>query len=304
MEWHWHEAPIFAVLDLLTIQKPIPRDTFIDCMSHIAEDPYGPYGKVLLNSPHFLHSKNSAVNKKKQKNQAVNAGDKKSGDTASFLEQTAGLFSKDDTAGSYKNMLDSLDIIKLSANNAALLIIDPQRSFTKGVWMRSAGTRAELEVKPIQIAFDNCSRFLKKHYGSIEAMFTRCPFPPDSYGWDGPIDSILDPAQLYFVKPGNSVLFPPSNGFREWVKRCVDNGKKTLVIGGCTLNSCVRVSSIETQEYFRNDKLQVAVDLTLCGARADNYKGASAYGGLSAVEAAVREMMDAGIIVTKCAEWI
>ncbi|MBW1790179.1 MAG: hypothetical protein JRK53_26800, partial [Deltaproteobacteria bacterium] len=29
LEWHWHEAPTLAVLDLLTILKPIPKNTFI-----------------------------------------------------------------------------------------------------------------------------------------------------------------------------------------------------------------------------------------------------------------------------------
>jgi hypothetical protein len=29
LKWHWHEAPILAVFDLLTILKPIPRNTFI-----------------------------------------------------------------------------------------------------------------------------------------------------------------------------------------------------------------------------------------------------------------------------------
>jgi len=48
--WHWHEAPILAVLDLLSILKPIPRSTFISYMNQIIEDPLGPYGKVLLNA--------------------------------------------------------------------------------------------------------------------------------------------------------------------------------------------------------------------------------------------------------------
>ena len=53
MAWGWREAPILAVFDLLTVLEPMPRTRFISCMSQIIEDPLGPYGKVLLNAPHF-----------------------------------------------------------------------------------------------------------------------------------------------------------------------------------------------------------------------------------------------------------
>ena len=55
LKWYWHEAPFLAVFDLLTILKPISRNTFISYMNQIAEDPLGPYGKVLLNAPHFSY---------------------------------------------------------------------------------------------------------------------------------------------------------------------------------------------------------------------------------------------------------
>jgi hypothetical protein len=41
-------------------------------------------------------------------------------------------------------------------------------------------------------------------------MFTRCPFPPGSYDWDDRLAEIIDNKQLYFIKPGKSVLIPPS----------------------------------------------------------------------------------------------
>ena len=56
MGWHWREAPVFAVLDLFTASKPMSRDNFIAFMDQIVEDPYGPYGKVLLNVHPFLCS--------------------------------------------------------------------------------------------------------------------------------------------------------------------------------------------------------------------------------------------------------
>jgi hypothetical protein len=128
--------------------------------------------------------------------------------------------------------------------------------------------------------------------------------PSCSYDWDDALTGIIDTQQLYFIKPGNSVLFPTTNGFREWVERVIDDGKTILVIAGCTLNSCVRKSSIETRNCFKNHNLQIIVDLSLSGARTSRFIPSSFYGGFSAVESAIREMTDAGVRVTKCVEWI
>jgi hypothetical protein len=310
LAWHWHEAPILAVLDLLTILKPIPRNTFISHMNQIAEDPLGPYGEVLLNAPHFsspitpkddlpLNHKRGKANKTQKKQQVVTLHDGINGNGISLLEHTAGM----SAANGYQRLLNSLDCAHISIDNAALLIIDPQRSFTNGVWKKSIGSQAEVDVKPIRLAFNNCAHFLNENYRRIETMFSRCPFPPDSYDWDDGLAGIIDCTQLYFIKPGNSILFPPKNGFREWVNSCINNGKRMLVVGGCTLNSCVRVSSIETQKHFKDQKLQVVVDLSLSGARARNFRSSSIYGGLSAVESAVREMIAEGVQVVRRTEW-
>ena len=98
-------------------------------------------------------------------------------------------------------------------------------------------------------------------------------------------------------------MFPPDNGFKRWVGRCVDRGKKMLIMGGCTLNSCVRVSSIETQKKFKNSRVQVAVDLSMCGARAGNFIASSNFNGLSAVESAVKQMRGAGVLVAGRIDW-
>ncbi len=312
MGWHWHEAPILAVLDLLAVLKPISKNNFIAYMTQIIEDPHGPFGKVLLNSPHFLSStaskrtiiskeKISDVHKMNKKQHGFKLNDKTCNDIISLLKHTANL----DVANNYQDFLKNLDTdkLKIPTDNAALLIIDPQRSFTRGVWMKSIGSKAELEIKPIQLAFEKCAQFLNKNYRLIETMFTRCPFPPCSYDWDDAFTGIIDTKQLYFIKPGNSVLFPNTNGFREWVESFINDGKKILVIAGCTLNSCVRVSSIETQKHFKESKLQVVVDLSLSGARASRFLQSSLYGGLSAVESAVREMIGAGVRVTQSVQW-
>ncbi len=183
-----------------------------------------------------------------------------------------------------------------------MLIIDPQRSFTNGVWKQSIGDDAAIDVKPIVSAFKNCSNILTSLYGQMEIMFSRCPFPPGSYDWDDKLAAIIDRRQLYFIKPGNSILFPPFNGFKEWMVRCLAQGIRTLIIGGCTLNSCIRVSSIDTQQAFKNKHLQVVVDLSLCGARLRNYIPSSAYKGLSAVASAVSQMSASGVQVTRQVE--
>jgi nicotinamidase-related amidase len=309
MGWHWYEAPIFALLDLLTIHESISQSRFNTYMQQIASDPGGPYGRVLLNSQHFSPSVVSKPNRLfSNRHSEADTSSKISGKTPNedfdtdlvrVLEQNLGI----DIANRYRRLLGALDTLRISAGAAMLLIIDPQRSFTRGVWMQSIGAEAAIDVEPIRMAFINCAKLLNKTYGRMEIMFTRCPFPPGSYGWDDRLAEIIDSEQLYFIKPGNSVLFPPFNGYKEWVTRCLEHGARTLVIGGCTLNSCVRVSSIETQTRFKDRNLQVVVDLSLCGARTRNFIPSPTFEELSAVESAVRQMTAAGVKVVRHVEW-
>jgi nicotinamidase-related amidase len=305
MGWHWAEAPFFALLDLLTINNPIPKKQFNACMQQIKGDPMGPYGRVLKNSAHFLMSQSMqqdryAPNSRKEGRSASKKSRRKMGvELVSTLGKTPGAAISD----GYQKLLKTHDPCRIFNKNAALLIIDPQKSFTQGVWMESLGAEAASEVEPIVAAFKNCSRILKTIYGRWEIMFTRCPFPPDSYDWEDNLAEIIDERQLYFIKPGNSVLVPPLNGFREWVERCIKNGKNTLVIGGCTLNSCVRVSAIEIQKLFKCNGLRIIVDLSICGARTQNYLPTPIYNGLSAVESAIEQMSDAGAHVVRRVEW-
>jgi hypothetical protein len=230
LRWHWREAPIYAALDFLTVKNNLTRNQFISYMHQIYNDPYGPYGEVLLNQD-FIYSESSK----------------------------------------------------------AFVIIDPQQSFTAGVWRESI---PDDEIKPIRIAFDNCAKFLKENYGNMNIMFSRCPFPIDSYEWDESIRGILDDKQLYFIKPGNSILIPHTNGFTDWI---IKSRIESLIIGGCTLNSCIRVSAVEIKKKFPT--LKIMVDLSLSGARSSNYQSAELFDGLSPVEAAKQEMIDAGVVV-------
>jgi len=313
LEWHWREAPVFAVLDLFTAAKPMSRNKFIAFMDQIKEDPYGPFGKVLLDLHPFLSSialkkngipkdKTTDVHKVNKKPYLATSIDKTCNDLSDWPKHTDSI----DVANACRKIINNTNIkpIEICGDDAALLIIDPQRSFTRGAWMKSIGSKAELEVRPIRFAFEKCAQFLNENYNFVEMMFTRCPFPPDSYDWDDAFAGIIDARQLYFIKPGNSVLFPNTNGFREWVQGLMYDGKKILVMAGCTLNSCIRISSIDTHEYFKEGKLQVIVDLSLSGARAGSYTQSSLYGGVSAVESAVREMTDAGVKVAQYVRWI
>lgn len=286
--WHWREAPVFAVLDLLSIQEPIPKKACIAYLKEMAEDSLGPYGRVLRHAPHFSRFGRS---------------EREDTSACDTLEIEKGQ-KKPSGGKSCGEILPHLKDVEISVDHGALLIIDPQQSFTKGAWMESIGPQGEEDVKPIHMAFQNCARLLReKKDGQPEIMFTRCPFPPDSYRWNDLLEDIIDSRQLYFIKPGNSVLFPPTNGFREWVHRCVSKGKKLLVMGGCTINSCLRASSIETQNCFRRQGLQVVVDLSLSGARARNFERSSDFGDLSAVDSAIRDMMDAGVLVARHVAW-
>jgi len=74
-------------------------------------------------------------------------------------------------------------------------------------------------------------------------------------------------------------------------------------MGGCTLNSCLRVSALETQRSFADRGLRVAVDLSLAGARTSNYVPSELFGGMSAVASAVREMIAAGVRVVSGITW-
>ena len=304
MGWHWPEAPFLALLDLLIIHKPLTRKQFTAIIHQIQNDPMGPYGKVLLKSPHFSMKSPPEIEPLWPRRPLVvgtsaNGKSDRDNDLIAALEKSAG----ENTAASYKRLINDLDTYRISIDNGALLIIDPQRAFSEGTWMQSIGRGATIDVEPLIIAFHNCADTLNNIYGRMEIMFTRCPFPPGSYGWDDRLGDIIHHRQQYFIKPGNSVLFPPLNGFREWVKRCIVSGKNTLILGGCTLNSCVRVSSMDTLTFFKDMELEVVVDVSICGARLRNFSPSAMYEGMSAVESAVRQMTAAGVRVVRRVEW-
>ena len=301
--WQWHEARLYAVLDLLCIKDPLSRSEFREHLELMATDPFGPFGEILKRAPRPMDSSSHSQGSPgfEAKNGSHGLG-MKSTRLSSLLERMAG----GDVSNDVETLLSELDYMESPVESTALLLIDLQRSFTCGTWMRSIGRDSKRQVAPIQLAFEKCAGLLEALYKKVECMFTRCPFPPDSYDWDKSIADIVDDSQLYFIKPGNSVLWPPTNGFTQWVENLLERGMKRLVIGGCTLNSCVRVSSIETHSLFFNEGLEVVVDLNLCGARIDNYirnPDNSLFKGRSPVGAAIRQMTDVGVSVVREVHW-
>jgi nicotinamidase-related amidase len=309
LNWYWSEAPVYAVLDLLTIGGPLARDIFTARMVEIMDDPWGPYGRVLRHSP-FLPDFGPVSRGPDSADGAENgSGGPADGSEGadciehlvSLLRETAG----NGAADACRNTLRGLgaDRSPILADEAALLVIDPQRSFIDGAWKESFGPGADREVGPIRLAFDNCARAIRALRGRVEMMFTRCPFPPDSYDFHTTVRDALAPDQYYFVKPGNPVTWPPTNGFREWLDLLTAKGKRHLVMGGCTMNSCVRVSSIEARELAADRNLRIVVDLSLSGARAGNYLPSPEFGGLSSAESAIREMSARGVAVVPRVDW-
>ena len=307
--WHWARAPLYAVLDRLTVQGPLSRVRFRQCIEQILDDSDGPYGQVLRRAPAPTSSNHEQgrSNSPGSVDAVLTTADGHSGGDQSnpveILERLVGPQSAD----AYGELLKRLEAsMEAPTTEVALLIIDPQCSFTGGAWMRSIGPGGDVEVEPIRSAFDRCAALLR----AIDharwpgpTMFTRCPFPPDSYGWDRRLAGLLPPSQAYFIKPGNSVMWPKTNGFDTWVEGLLERGTTVLVMGGCTLNSCVRVSSAHAQVAFGPRGLQVVVDLALCGSRARNYVPAPEFGDRSAVTAAVEEMIEAGVRVVARTKW-
>ncbi len=310
--WQWQEASIYAVLDLLTLQGPLSRELFCSIMTQIARDPHGPYGEVLCNAT-LLSSTWSAdlprtidfAGAARQIDCQNGSGRPSERDPGraiiSHLSSAAGPEAGED----YRMIVDELadSTMTFAIPECALLLIDLQRSFSGGAWLQSMGAYADREAAPIRLAFDNCARFLSGQAGKLEKMFSRCPFPPDSFDWDERFASIIGNDRPYFIKPGNSMFWPPTNGFAEWVDGLVGRGKKTLLMGGCTLNSCVRVTAMDTQQRFADRGLQVVVVLSLSGARTSNYLRSPRFGGISAVELAVRDMIGAGVVILPDVSW-
>lgn len=304
--WGWQESHLYALLDFLTIGSPLGRSAFVACMDEVNHDPQGVYGQVLRRGP--LGAKLLCARGRSLKEAVPSPSGQVLWD-GSGADRVDGLLREivsSARAGDFAQALERSAVPSRSvrAGETALLLIDPQRSFTAGDWLWRLGPVGDMEAMPIRLAFDNCARLLEAVYGRVETMFSRCPFGPQSYRWDDKLETILDADQPYFIKPSNNLFMPENNGYREWLEALIEGGMRTLVMGGCTLNSCLRVSAVATRNAISSDKLEVVVDLGLCGARTSNYLNADQFGGISPVEAAMREMTANGVSVAGQVAWL
>ncbi len=304
--WRWQQAHLYALLDFMTIRSSLDRESFAACLEEASNDPQGVFGRVLRRGP--LGTKQLGGGGRSRNEAAKSPAGRVLWD-GTGLEGTDRLLRElvsSERAGDFAEALkrSAIPSYSVRSGETALLLIDPQRAFTAGEWLWRLGPVGDMEAMPIRLAFDNCARLLEAVYGRVEAMFSRCPFSPESYGWDDKLDAILDEDQPYFIKPSNNLFMPESNGYREWLEALTEGGIRALVMGGCTLNSCLRVSAVATRNAFPRERLEVVVDLGLCGARTSNYLNADQFGGISPVEAAMREMSASGVIVAGQVVWM
>ncbi len=294
--WYWPEAPVYALLHLAALNQSLTPDRFAVICHKMHQHVMGPYSDILLEitrDAHTVDAGNPAPTGPSQDNmEAIEPA------YSGILESVLNTDIADRIAACMTTE------ISVEPSKTVLLIIDPQYAFTAGTWMQSIGSGGYDDVALIRTAFDRCGRLLCNPAITPPIMVTRCPFPPESYSWDRRVANALGPDHPYFIKPGNSVLRPRTNGFASAITARLARSPFTLVIGGCTLNSCVRVSACDLMKAFGNEGLNVIVDISLCGARVRNYRPSREFNGRSSVEAAVDEMVKIGVIVTDHLDWM
>lgn len=186
----------------------------------------------------------------------------------------------------------------MSKEETLVLLIDCQQAFIDGSWSRYFPDK---EIDPLKAAFERVGNFLRGPHPPLVSA-TICPFWRE---YDrrifGPLRELLMDVPT-FEKPDNDVFEAP--GWDKWVREIIaTKSVKRIVIGGCTLNSCVRVSAIQCAKRLKDTGVEICVDISLCGARASNYTGKD-YGGLSSVDSAIAQMKSVGVTVfTNTFEW-
>ena len=222
-----------------------------------------------------------------------------------------------------------------SARGVALLLIDFQRAFLDGAWAQRFGL-ADGDLEPIVQAVQRTVDLFESPSSPIihglPIMATRCfREPPQEAEPPEAFKGVPALATAPWVpKPTMDVTATPE--FRTWLQNMMDGVAleesqphvpvHTLVLGGCTTTSCVRVSSCAIARLFKPRGLRVVVDLSLCGARLPNYQARTGaewaemqpelcalYGGpekvdsFSAVDLAIRQMEESGVSVQSSFDW-
>ena len=208
-------------------------------------------------------------------------------------------------------------MVTRAAGRAALLVLDPQAAFLTGCW---AACFPPGDCELIASAFDNLAMRLSPG-GDIPADTPIIRSMVDQFPTDAdralaePVTSVARLADApCVIKNSTNVLTDPR--FTSWLTGPLVMGRandaiSTLVIGGCTTTSCVRVSAQAVKRAFP-DLTTVVVDRSICGARRQNHEraassnptlvrihGAGVCDKASAVGLAVRQMRAAGVLVVE-----
>jgi len=196
--------------------------------------------------------------------------------------------------------------------HTALILIDCQKAFLSGGWARYFGLD---QVSPIKSAFANTLDLLrsKEKLSGCDILCTKCYTEGDEADFVDELLPFLRDTPCVW-KPNTNITQNPR--FHDWFKDRLGAGVRTVVIGGCTTTSCVRVSSQAIRKLYPQGDLRVVVDLSLCGARRDNLLpnadqdpnlvriyGRDRCKGLSPVDLAKTQMKASGVDVVDSFDW-
>jgi hypothetical protein len=152
----------------------------------------------------------------------------------------------------------------------ALILIDPQNGFIKdGSWSRMFPIG---QSTPIFEAFNRIVLFLHSipNPQLIPILISETGFSHHDRQIFEPITNELSQRDFVSIsqtyKPHTNLSICP--GVRQWLQEQLET-KLDIVIGGCTITSCIRDSSIQMKTMF--PQLNFYVDQNLCAARKDNY---------------------------------
>lgn len=152
----------------------------------------------------------------------------------------------------------------------ALILIDPQNGFiNNGYWSRMF---ANGQTVPILDVFNRIVDFLRSipDPESIPILISETGFSSRDRQVYEPIANELSNRKFASLtrtyKPHTNLSI--CAGVQEWLNKQSES-QLDIVIGGCTITSCVRDSSIQMKRKF--PQLNFIVVENLCAARADNY---------------------------------
>jgi hypothetical protein len=152
----------------------------------------------------------------------------------------------------------------------ALILIDPQNGFINdGDWSRMFPIGQTI---PILEAFNRIALFLRsiQNPQSIPILISETGFSSRDRQIFEPIANELSQRGFLSItrtyKPHTNLSICP--GVRQWLNEQFE-AKLDILIGGCTITSCIRDSSIQMKKMF--PQLNLFVDQNLCAARKDNY---------------------------------